>query len=212
MADVDWSGDGRVQKLSARSDAMMRVFGIEIRNLHTFEQFLLDAAHRGEAINTLFEERLFSLVGILGKIANTLTAENIPYELIGGLAVLIHVEEANPEHSTLTRDVDLMVYRSDLDRIKLAAGNNGFRFRHTDGVDMLVYGGREPAKNAVHLIFSGERVRPTDPVATPPIAPERKRIHDQEVFVIPVAELVRMKLTSYWDQDRVHVRSMDLPA
>ena len=89
------------------------------------------AATRGEAINTLFEERLFGLVGILGKIADTLAAEDIPYELIGGLAVLIHVEEANPEHSTLTRDVGLMVRRADLDRIKLAAGNNGFRFRHT---------------------------------------------------------------------------------
>lgn len=165
----------------------------------TFEQFLLDAANRREAINTLFEERLFLLVGILGKITDILTAENIPYELIGGLAVLLHVEEANPEHSTLTRDVDLMVRRSDLDRIKSVAGNNGFRFRHTAGVDMLVYGDTESARNSVHLIFR----------VTPPIEPERKRIHGKEVLVIPVADLIRMKLTSYRDKDRVHVRSMD---
>ena len=32
--------------------------------------------------------------------------------------LLIHVKEASPEHSSLTRDVDLLVRRSDLDRIK----------------------------------------------------------------------------------------------
>jgi len=74
---------------------------------------------------------------------------------------------------------------------------------------MLVFGDTDSARNAVHLIFSGEKVRPSDPVATPRIAPERKRIHGKEVCVIPVTELVRMKLTSYRDKNRVHVRSMD---
>ncbi len=163
----------------------------------TFQQFLADTAARGGAVNTLFEERLFNLVGILHKITDGLTAENIPYEVIGGLAVLIHVEEANPEFTSLTRDVDLMVRRSDLDRIKLAAARNGFRFRHAAGVDMLIYGDDEPAKNAVRLI------------PAPPIEPERKRIHGKEVMVIPVADLLQMKLTSNRDKDRVHIRSMD---
>ena len=35
----------------------------------TFEQFLRTTAAKGEAINTLFEERLFDLVGVLNKIA-----------------------------------------------------------------------------------------------------------------------------------------------
>jgi hypothetical protein len=95
----------------------------------TFREFLADAAKKGEVVNTLFEERLFDLVGVLHRITDTLSSEHIPHALIGGLAVLIHVEEANPEHSTLTRDVDLMVRRSDLDRIKDAAARNGFRFR-----------------------------------------------------------------------------------
>src|SRR4051812_3306327 len=106
----------------------------------TFAQFLSDAAEKGEAVNTLFEERLFHLVNILHKITDSLTAEHIAHELIGGLAVLIHVEEANPEHATLTRDVDLMVRRADLERIKEVAEKNGFRFRHAAGVDMLIYG------------------------------------------------------------------------
>jgi hypothetical protein len=74
---------------------------------------------------------------------------------------------------------------------------------------MLVYGDTESARNAVHLIFSGEKVRPAYPVPAPPIEPERKHIHGKEVMVIPVADLVRMKLTSNRDKDRVHIRSMD---
>ncbi len=175
----------------------------------TFLEFLNNAAQQGDAVNIMFEQRLFDLVGILHKISDALTAEQVPYELIGGLAVLIHVEEANPEHSTLTRNVDLLVLRSDLDRIKQAAAKSNFHFRHAAGVDMLLYGSTESTKNAVHLIFSGEKVRPNYLSPTPPIEPEQKLIHGQEVMVIPVADLVRMKLTSFRDKDRVHVRSLD---
>jgi predicted DNA binding CopG/RHH family protein len=174
-----------------------------------FTQFLADAAERGEVVNILFEERLFDLVGVLHKITDMLTAEGIPHELIGGLAVFVHVEEADPTHSTLTRDVDLMVRREDLERIKQAAAKNGFRFRHTAGLDMLLYGEADSAKNAVHLIFSGERVRPHQATPNPPIAPEKKRILGEDVLVIPVADLLRMKLSAFRDKDRVHVRSMD---
>ena len=123
--------------------------------------------------------------------------------------MLIHVEEASPEHAALTRDVDLMVVRSDLERIKFAAATHGFRFRHAAGVDMLIYGDSESAKNAVHLIFSGEKVRPHYSAPAPTIEPERKQIHGKEVMVIRVTDLVQMKLTSYRDKDRVHIRSMD---
>ena len=174
-----------------------------------FAQFLAEAAEKGEVVNILFEERLFDLVGVLHKITDTLTAEGIPHELIGGLAVLVHVEEADPTHSTLTRDVDLMVRREDLERIKEAAAKNGFRFRHTAGLDMLLYGDADSAKNAVHLIFSGEKVRPHQATPNPGIAPEKKRILGEEVLVIPVADLLQMKLSAFRDKDRVHVRSMD---
>jgi len=175
----------------------------------TFEQFLADAANRGEAVNTLFEERLFGLVGVLHKIADTLTSERIPYEVVGGLAVLIHVEEASPEHTALTRDVGLMVCRADLEQIKSAAAKHGFRFHHAAGVDMLIYGDAPPTRSAVRLIFSGEKVRSGYLAPAPPIEPERKLIHGREVMVIQVADLVRMKLTSYRDKDRVHIRSLD---
>ncbi len=175
----------------------------------TFAEFLHETARKGEAVNILFEERLFGLVGVLHRIAEALTAQSVPYELIGGLAVLVHVEEADPTYSTLTRDVDLMIRRSDLERVKEIAAVSGFRFRHSAGLDMLLYGDTDSARNAVHLIFSGEKVRPNQAVANPPIAPEKKQILGTEVMVIPVAALVQMKLSSFRDKDRVHVRAMD---
>lgn len=62
----------------------------------TFEEYLTQTAAKGEGINLVFEQRLFELVEVLHRITDTLSAEEIPHEVIGGLAVLIHVEEADP--------------------------------------------------------------------------------------------------------------------
>lgn len=81
-----------------------------------FVEYLEEAASKGELVNLVFEERLLNLVSILQKIAGPFAAADIPYEVVDGLAVLIHVEQADPTHSVLTRDVDIMISRSDLDR------------------------------------------------------------------------------------------------
>ena len=107
------------------------------------------------------------------------------------------------------RDVDLMVRRSDLDRIKELAAESGFRFRHAAGVDMLVHGGADSARSAVHLVFSGELIRPDYPAPAPQIEPERKHIHGRDVLVIPVADLLRMKLTSFRLKNQVHIKTLD---
>jgi len=172
-----------------------------------FIQFLEEVASKGEAVNLVFEERLFSLVGILQKIAAPLVEASIPHEVVGGLAVLIHVEDADPAHSVLTRDVDLLIRRSDLDGVIAVAESQGFRFRHAAGLDMLLYGGK--AVNAVPLLFTGERVKPSQVIPNPELSPERKTIQGREVAVVPVADLVRMKLSANRDKDRVHIRSLD---
>lgn len=172
-----------------------------------FVEFLETAAHKGEVVNLVFEERLFNLVGILQKIAGPFGEANISYEVVGGLAVLIHVEEADPTHSVLTRDVDILISRSDLERAVAAAKSGGFRFRHAASLDMLLDG--EEEANAIRLLFSGEKVKAAQAAPHPPVAPERKTIQGQEVPVITVADLVQMKLSANRDKDRVHLRSLD---
>jgi hypothetical protein len=174
----------------------------------TLEQFLRDTATRGGAINLMFEERLFGLVEILHRIADMFTAEEIPYEIIGGMAVAAHIERVDRDQVMLTRDVDLMIDRSDFERLKEAAPRHGFHFRHAAGLDMLLHGDEKKAIRGVHLLFSSEKVRPNQ-TPNPPLAPEPIAIYGKDVSIIPVADLVRMKLNSYRDKDRVHVRALD---
>src|SRR6266404_6213102 len=96
----------------------------------TLEQFLRDTATKGGAINLMFEERLFGLVEILHKVADMFTAEGIPYEIIGGMAVAAHLERAERDQIMLTRGVDLMIDRSDFERVKEAARREALHYWH----------------------------------------------------------------------------------
>lgn len=162
-----------------------------------------------EMVNTLFERRLANLFSLLQKITHILEVEHIAYEVIGGLAVAIYVDEIIPEAVPLTRDIDLMIHRSDLERTKVAAARDGFRFRHAVGVDMLIYGPVESARNAVHLVFSDENVTPQQALPNPSIAPTRKTVEGGVVDVIPLKDLIFMKLSSYRLKDQVHIQVID---
>src|SRR5258708_4239789 len=174
-----------------------------------FEQFLRETAERGEAVNLVFEQRLFDLVEILHRITEPLTVGNIPHEVVGGLAVLIHVEEADPSQSMLTRDVDLMIQRSDLERVMKITAAHDFVFRHAASLDVLLYGESRSARNAVRLLFTGEKVRPNQATPNPNVDPQRKNLLGKGVLVVPVPDLVRMKLSSFRLKDQVHVQVMD---
>jgi len=175
----------------------------------SFAEFLGNAAAKREFVNVLFEERVFDLIGTLQKLSLPLEEAGVPHELVGGLAVFLHVENADSTHSSLTRDIDLMIRREDMGRVVAIAEEHGFRFRHSEGLDMLLYGETNSARNAVHLLFSGERVKETQLDLHPSIRPVRAGLHGQDFLVIPVVDLVRMKLCSYRDKDRVHVRGME---
>jgi hypothetical protein len=109
----------------------------------TFEQFVSESAEKGRFINTMFEERLFALVGTLERIAKILSAAEIPFELIGGGAVMVHVDRVEPAAVRNTKDVDIMVHRADLERIKEVAQRHGFVFR-------LIFCGRESEAESGH--------------------------------------------------------------
>lgn len=175
----------------------------------TFAEFLGNAASKREFVNVLFEERVFELIGTLQKLSTPLEDAGVPHELVGGLAVFLHVENADSTHSSLTRDIDLMIERADLGRVISIAEQHGFRFRHSAGLDMLLYGETTSARNAIHLLFSGEKVKDSQLEAHPGIRPVRTAIHGQAFLIVPVVDLVRMKLSSYLDKDRVHIRGME---
>ncbi len=129
----------------------------------TFAEFLENAASKREFVNILFEERVFELIGTLQGLSRPLEQAGVPHELVGGLAVFLHVENADSTHSSLTRDIDLMIRRDDLPRVVAIAEDHGFRFRHSAGhpadMDMLLFAETNSARNAVHLLYAGEKVK-----------------------------------------------------
>ena len=157
-------------------------------------------------VNTFFEKRVEQLFDLAGRVEAAFAAAGLEYRVIGGLAVYLYVEEAEPDAGRLTRDIDIAVRREDLDRIAHAVEPFGLTHRHVAGVDMLVQAGKASARRAVHLIFTGERVRPSYPEAAPDIGPCRTL---QGVRLIPLADLVRMKLTSFRSKDETHLKDLD---
>ena len=141
------------------------------------------------------------------RLHEILTQAGIPYRIIGGMAVFMRVAERDPLNARLTRDVDAAVAREDLPRLIEAARKAGLDYRHAAGVDMLLdadAGG--PARSAVHLTFIVEKVRAGDYEPVPGSSPSRT---EEGILIAPVADLVRMKLTSFRLKDRVHVQDLD---
>ena len=157
-------------------------------------------------VNTIFEERVEQLFLSMRRLHDALDRAGIPYEIIGGLAVFLHVERVDPARSRLTRDIDAMIRRTDLPRIQEAVAPFGLIFRHVAGVDMLVDEENPKAKTAIHLLMAGERVR-TDSLEPNPDLGAGEFILGARVASIE--DLLRMKLTSFRLKDRVHVQDMD---
>ena len=71
---------------------------------------------------------------------------------------------------------------------------------------MLVQTGEPAARRAVHLVFTGERVRPDYPEPAPELGECRIL---RGVRLIPLEGLVRMKLTSFRAKDEAHIKDLD---
>lgn len=141
----------------------------------------------------------------LDRAVAALEKAGIEYAVIGGNAVAAWVSRVDRAAVRNTRDVDLMLRRDDLEAAKAAMAEAGFIYRHSAGMDMFLDGPGAKARDAVHVIFSGEKVRKEDIVATPDVSESED---DKAFRVVSLEALVRMKLNSYRDKDRTHLRDM----
>ena len=156
--------------------------------------------------NAFFEERVEQLFDLAELVEKIFSSAGLEYRIVGGLAAYLYVEEIDPEAGRLTRDVDVAVRREDLDKIARAAEPFGLEHRHVAGVDMLVQTAKPSARRAIHLVFTGEKVRPEYPEPTPELGTYREI---KGVRLIPLADLVRMKLTSFRANDEAHLKDLD---
>jgi hypothetical protein len=157
-------------------------------------------------INTFFESRLEQLFNLARRVEQAFSSAGIDYRVIGGLAAYLYVEESEPDAGRLTKDIDIVVRREDLQRIAEAVKPFGLQYRHVAGIDMLVQANEPSPRRAVQMVFTGEKVREDYPEAVPEMGPPRVL---QGVRLVPIVDLVRMKLTSFRAKDEAHINDLD---
>ena len=104
-----------------------------------------------------------------------------------------------------TQDVDILIRRPDLELVKTALAAAGFTYRHAVGIDMFLDGPGAKARDAVHILYANEKVRPEYVVPTPDVTESEPGVGFR---AISLTALVRMKLTSFRKKDQVHILDM----
>src|ERR1035438_845184 len=94
------------------------------------------------------------------RAAKILEEAGVAYAVVGGNAVAAWVSQVDESAVRNTQDVDLLLQREDLEVAKVTLERHGFRYRHTAGLDMFLDGAEAKARDALHMIFAREKVRP----------------------------------------------------
>jgi len=142
----------------------------------------------------------------LQRICAALEEASLPYALVGGQAVAMWVASKDPAAVRTTKDVDILVRREDLPRLRAAALSVEMDYFEVMGVGMFLDRRNANPRHAVHLVWAGEKVRPNYDCPSPTIDQRESLV--EGVQVVSLAGLVRMKLMADRDQDRVHLRDM----
>jgi hypothetical protein len=134
-----------------------------------------------------------------------LDCAGIRYAVIGGNAIAAWVSRVDEAAVRNTRDVDLLLRRADLEAATAALASVGFHHRRVAGLDVFLDRPDGKVRDAIHIIFAGERVRPEHVDAAPDVLDAEPT---GSFRLLRLEPLVRMKLTSYRDKDRMHLRDL----
>lgn len=166
---------------------------------------MVEIRYTGDALWARIERAVEIVKERMRRVSGALNEADVPYAIIGGNAVQHWVAQVDESVVRNTRDVDIAINRVDLPRATEALEAVGFIYRRARGVTMFLDGPEAKARDAVHVIFAGEKVREDYPEPVP-------TIEDFALIgtakTLPFESLVRMKLTSFRDKDRVHIRDL----
>jgi hypothetical protein len=139
------------------------------------------------------------------RMAEALEKAGVTYAVIGGNAVASWVGNVDKAAVRLTQDVDVLIRRADLEVVRRVLEAAGFQYHETLGVHMFLDGPHANPRQAVHVLFAGEKVEEKYVAATPDVTESQQA---DRFRVLNLESLVRMKLTSFRDKDRVHLRDL----
>ena len=141
----------------------------------------------------------------LARAAAALEAAKVPYAVVGGNAVAAWVSRIDVAAIRNTADVDFLLRRSDLPAAQQALEAVGFIYHETLDVHMFLDGPQARPRNAVHILFAGEKVQQDYLAPTPDVSESEAGEHFR---LLSLEALVRMKLTSYRLKDQVHLQDL----
>jgi hypothetical protein len=139
------------------------------------------------------------------RAAAALEAAAVPYAVIGGNAVAAWVARVDEAAVRNTADVDLLLRRADLAAATSALSQVGFVPCGVAGVTLFLDGPEAGPRDALHVIFAAEKVQADYPLPAPDVAEAEQ---GDQFRILSLEALVRMKLTSFRDKDRVHLRDL----
>jgi hypothetical protein len=139
------------------------------------------------------------------RATSALEKAGIPYAVAGGNAVAAWVSRVDEAAVRNTQDVDILIRRADLDAVTGALGEAGFVRRKVMGIEMFLESPRGRPRDAVHVRFAGEKVRPEYSAPAPDTAEAEQ---GPQFRYLTLEALVRMKLTSFRRKDQVHIEDL----
>ncbi len=142
----------------------------------------------------------------LRRITIALEKSGVPFALVGGQAVALWIATKDPAAVRTTKDVDILIRRDDLPKARASAAAIGMDYFELMGVGMFLERTDPNPRKGIHLLWAGEKVRPDSLLSSPNI--EERETLEPGKHVVSLAGLVRMKLVSNRDQDRVHLRDL----
>jgi len=141
----------------------------------------------------------------LRRATDALERADVAYAVIGGNAVAAWVARVDEAAVRNTQDVDILLRRGDLLDARAALESEGFVYRHVSGMDIFLDGDSVKVRDAVHILFAGERVRPEDILPSPDVTEAEKLTRFK---VLSLEALVRVKLNVFRRKDQVHLGDM----
>lgn len=166
---------------------------------------MVQVKYNGEVLWERIEKAVDRVNDRLRRVYEALVRSGIPYAVAGDNAVQYWVAQVDRSVVRNTQDVDILLNRSDLPRATQSLEAAGFIYRHAAHITMFLDGPDAGIRDAVHVIFAGEKVRQADAFAAPELD-DAKLVESGQT--IPLRSLVMMKLTSLRRKGQVHLLDM----
>jgi hypothetical protein len=165
----------------------------------------------GEVQEPTFDvfKRMFRAVELvqerLDRACKALRDAEIPYAVVGGNAVAAWVATVDEGAVRNTRDVDLLFNEEDLSRATEVLEAAGFLRDQVLDTVVFLDGPQGKPSQGLHVLLAGRKVKAEYATAAPDV---QQSIEINQKRVVELLPLVEMKLNSYRDKDRAHLRDL----